>query len=231
MTRVTTALPPPPRRVRGRTLFLILLGLIVAIVVPTVVLPTMIFPPASPTLDDHGVLPPFSLVDHTGAELSDGSLRGQVTIVNFIFTRCDTVCPVTTAKMRTVQERTANVPAIKLVSISVDPAHDTVAVLAEFATLHGADPARWRFARGDMTALKALVEQGMRVGFDDLGRKTASGAPDITHSGHFVLLDQDLHLRGYYDSDDWPKIERLMKHARYLVRRGPRASASAAPPP
>ena len=45
-----------------------------------------------------------------------------------------------------------------------------------------------------------------------------------THSGHFVLVDQDLHIRGYYDSDDWPRIERLMKHARYLTRRGPDAA-------
>lgn len=207
---------------RGPLLFLGLVLVIVAVVVPTVVLPTTVFAPKPPRLDDHGELPRFSLTDHTGAALTDDSLRGGVTIVNFIFTRCDTVCPVTSAKMHTVQERTADEPRIKLVSISVDPAHDTVEALAAYAAKHGADPARWRFARGDIAALKALVEQGMRIGFDDLGGATASGAPNITHSGHFVLLDQQLHLRGYYDSDDWPRIEKLMKHARYLVRRGVR---------
>lgn len=204
-------------------LFVGLLLVIVAIVVPTVVLPTLIFPPANPKLEDYGTVPAFKLVDHTGAELTDDSLRGHVTIVNFIFTRCDTVCPITTAKMHTVQERTSDEPGIKLLSISVDPAHDTVAALADFATQYRADPSRWRFAVGDIVALKALVEQGMKVGFDDLGTRP-SGAPNITHSGHFVLLDQDVHIRGYYDSDDWPRIERLMKHARYLNRRGPGAA-------
>jgi hypothetical protein len=66
----------------------------------------------------------------------------------------------------------------------------------------------------------------MRIGFDDLGGTTASGAPNITHSGHFVLVDADLHLRGYYDSDDWPRIERLMKHARHLARVGGKPSSS-----
>ena len=108
--------------------------------------------------------------------------RGQVTIVNFIFTRCDTVCPVTSAKMHTVQERTADEPRIKLVSISVDPAHDTVLALKAFAAKHGADDARWRFARGDIAAIKALVEQGMRIGFDDLG-----GAVDV-----HVRVDDEL---------------------------------------
>jgi len=216
--------------VRGRWLFLILVGVIVAIVVPTVVLPTVIFPPATPQLDDHGALPPFTLVDHTGAEVTNASLSGHVTIVNFIFTRCDTVCPITSAKMHTVQERTGDEPAIKLLSISVDPAHDDVPALAAYAAKNGADPSRWRFARGDIAALKVLVEQGMQIGFDDLGGATASGAPNITHSGHFVLVDQDLHIRGYYDSDDWPRIERLMKHARYLTRRGPDAARVRAAP-
>jgi protein SCO1/2 len=120
-----------------------------------------------------------------------------------------------------VQERTADQPGIKLLSISVDPAHDDVAALAAYAQRFAADPSRWRFARGDIAALKALVEKGMSIGFDDLGGTSATGAPNITHSGHFVLLDQDLHVRGYYDSDDWPRIEKLMKHARYLVRAGP----------
>lgn len=218
---MSTAVPARPRRVRGPILFIGLVLVIIAVVVPTVVLPTTIFAPKKPQLDDYGTVPRFALVDHTGAALTDDSLRGHVTIVNFIFTRCDTVCPVTSAKMRTVQDRTGDAPGIKLLSISVDPAHDTVEALAAYATRFGADPARWRFARGDIDALKALVEKGMQIGFDDLGGTTASGAPNITHSGHFVLLDQDLHIRGYYDSDDWPRIEKLMKHARYLNRRGP----------
>jgi hypothetical protein len=71
--------------------------------------------------------------------------------------------------------------------------------------------------------VREVVERGMQIGYDDLGDKTPSGAPNITHSGHFVLLDQRAHIRGYYDSDDWPRIEALMKHARYLTRRPPRS--------
>lgn len=218
---MSTSAAPRPARISGRTLFLGLVAVIVLIVGTTVFLPTVVFPPEIPKLDDHGELPPFSLTDHTGATVTRESLRGHVTIVNFIFTRCDTVCPVTSMKMRTIQERTGDVVALKLLSISVDPDHDTVPALAAFAERYGADPARWRFVRGDIGAVRALVERGMQIGFDDLGGTTASGAPNITHSGHFVLVDQTGHLRGYYDSDDWPRVERLMKHARYLVRRPP----------
>lgn len=204
---------------RGRFVLLWMAAGIVLIVGTTVFLPTVIFPPDTPKLDDHGELPPFTLTDHTGATLTRESLLGHVSIVNFIFTRCDTVCPVTSMKMSTVQERTGDAPEIKLISISVDPDYDTVERLAAYAERWRADPGRWRFARGDIADVRALVEQGMQIGFDDLGGTTPSGAPNITHSGHFVLVDQRAHIRGYYDSDDWPRIERLMKHARYLVRR------------
>jgi len=206
--------------IRGRVLLLAMAGLITTLVLVTVVLPTLAFPPAPPRLDDHGALPTFSLTDHNGTALTDESLRGHVTVVNFIFTRCDTICPVTSRKMRTVQDRTGDEPGIKLLSISVDPAHDDVAALAAYAARFGADDRRWRFARGDIGQLKALVEQGMQVGFDDLGT-LPSGAPNITHSGHFVLIDQALHIRGYYDSNDWKRIEKMMRHARWLAHRPP----------
>lgn len=216
-------------RIRGPTLFLALVGVIIAIIVPTVFLPTVLFPPEQPRLDDRGAVPPFALTDHTGAQLTRAHLEGHVTIVNFIFTRCDNICPVTTMKMRTVQEKTNDLPdAIKLLSVSVDPKHDTVEALDAYAEKFGADASRWRFVRGDITAIRELVERGMAMGFDDLGGVTESGAPNITHSGHFVLLDQNAHIRGYYDSDDWPLVEKLMKHARYLVRKPPPKTQTAA---
>lgn len=220
-----TAVQLPPtlraRGVRGRTLLLVAAGLVVLLIVPTVLVPTVFYPPKPPTFTDDFALPDFDLTDHTGAPFTRTGLSGHVSIVNFIFTRCDTVCPVTTMKMRTVMDRTGDQPDIKLVSITVDPDHDSVPVLANYALAHGADPARWRFVRGDIQAIRALVEQAMRVGFDTVG-KLASGAPNISHSGHFLLVDQRGHVRGYYDSDDWGRVETLMRHARWLSHHAPR---------
>lgn len=217
--------PPPaviPRRgVRGRTLLLLAAGLVLLLVIPTVLVPTVLMPPKPPQFTDDVALPDFDLTDHTGAPFTRAGLTSHVSIVNFIFTRCDTVCPVTTMKMRTVMDRTGDQPDIKLVSITVDPEHDSVPVLANYALANGADPRRWRFVRGDIKAIRSLVEQAMRVGFDTVGT-LASGAPNISHSGHFLLVDQRGHLRGYYDSDDWGRVETLMRHARWLSHHPPR---------
>ncbi len=224
--------PPPAQAVRlspalqrkglrGRTLLLIAAGLVVLLIVPTVLVPTVLFPPKPPSFAEDIALPEVALTDHTGAAFTRRGFTDHVTIVNFIFTRCDNICPVTTMKMRTVMDRTGDLPDIKLVSITVDPAHDSVPVLANYALSHGADPDRWRFVRGDIQAIRALVEQSMRVGFDTVGT-LASGAPNISHSGHFLLIDQRGHLRGYYDSDDWGRVETLMRHARWLSHHPPR---------
>lgn len=220
---VAAQLPPTlrARGVRGRTLLLVAAGLVVLLIVPTVLVPTVLFPPKPPAFTDDLALPEFELTDHTGAAFTRAGLSGHVSIVNFIFTRCDTVCPVTTMKMRTVMDRTGDQPDIKLVSFTVDPEHDSVPVLANYALAHGADPSRWRFVRGDIKAIRGLVEQAMRVGFDTVGT-LASGAPNISHSGHFLLVDQRGHVRGYYDSDDWGRIETMMRHARWLSHHPPR---------
>ncbi len=215
----TMASPPAssPRRLRGRTVFLAIVGVIVVLVVPTVVFPTILFPPDPPAFSDDAPLPAFALTDHTGRAFTQAELAGHVTIVNFIFTRCDSVCPRSSMKMHGVQERTDDEPSIKLISITIDPEHDTVPVLAEYAATFRADPTRWRFVRGEPAATRALIEGAMMVGYDKVGT-LRSGAPDISHSGHFVLIDRRGHLRGYYDSDDDGRIETLLRHARWLAR-------------
>ena len=65
--------------------------------------------------------------------LTSASLEGKVWVANFIFTRCPNICPKFTAKMGTLQDRSkAQLPALKLVSFTVDPENDTPEVLAAY---------------------------------------------------------------------------------------------------
>ena len=105
--------------------------------------------PHDPNLQDLGMVPPFQLVDDRNEPITQDVFRGHPTIVSFLFTRCDTICPVTTMKMAKIQEKTFDKGAqIKLVSISVDPKYDTPDRLAEYAQRYHADATRWRFITG-----------------------------------------------------------------------------------
>jgi protein SCO1/2 len=211
---------PPPRAVPGRRLLVGLLIVFVAAVVPAVVVPTLMCRRADPELSDLGAVGAFALTDERGEPFSDAALRGHVTIVSFLFTRCDTICPVTTMKMARLQEKTFDARAhIKLASFSVDPAYDTPARLAEYAQRYQADPDRWRFVTGPVDAMRRLVEGPFMNSMASEG-KTPSGAPAISHSGYFLLVDGNAHIRGAYDSGDIQRLDEMIRDARYLVRTG-----------
>jgi protein SCO1/2 len=173
---------------------------------------------AAARLEVLGTVPDFAFTDQTGASVRSADLRGRVHVAHFIFTRCPTVCPTTTLKMKRLGERLAERgDAIHLLSFSVDPEHDTPPVLAAFAARYRADPARWKFLTGPPAAVRAAAEQGFRIAVER-GAALADGTPDIVHGTHFVLLDRQLRIRGYYDSDDAARLDQLAADAEALAR-------------
>ena len=215
MPLVRSTLPVP-----GRRLLLALLVIFLAAVVPAVVVPTLGCRRSDPHLDDLGPVGTFSLTDERGEPFSDAALHGHVTLVSFLFTRCDTICPVTTMKMARLQDKTFDAAAkIKLASFSVDPAYDTPARLTEYAQRYHADPARWRFVTGPGEDMRRLVEGPFMNSMVNEG-VTRSGAPNISHSGYFLLIDGNAHVRGAYDSNDIQRLDEMVRDARYLARTG-----------
>lgn len=203
----------------GKKLLLGLLIVLVVAVVPFIIVPTLLSRDNGFDLPDLGTVPAFSLVDDQGQTFTEEALRGHPTIVNFVFTRCDTICPVISAKMERLQEKLLDRRAepIKLVSISVDPAHDTPERLATYAQRFHARPDKWRFLTGAVDHVRALVEGPFMNSMINEG-VTPSGAPAISHNGYFVLVDGNLAIRGVYDSNEIAKLDELLRHARFLAR-------------
>ena len=205
--------------IRGRRLLLVLLGVLV-VAVSAMVIPAFVCRPADPQLDDLGTVPAFTLTDDRNAVFTEAGLRGHVSIVDFIFTRCDAICPTSTMKMEKIQEKTFDIGnKVKLVSFSVDPEYDTPARLAAYARLYRADVERWRFLTGPLAAIRALVEGPFMINMQRDG-DTPGGAPNIAHQGFFLLLDKQLHIRGAYDSGDTQRLDEMIRDARYLARVG-----------
>ena len=204
-------MPTPGRRV----LLYCAAIIVVAVGVVGVTLATR---PPDPKLDDLGDIGQFSLVDERGQAFPDAALRGHVTVVSFLFTRCDTICPVTTMKMTALQEKTFDVgDRVKLVSFSVDPTYDTPARLTAYAERYRADPTRWRFVTGDEAAMKKVVEGPFMTSMQREADRPG-GIPNIAHGGYFMLVDPLGHIRGHYDSNDIHKLDELVRDARFLAR-------------
>ena len=153
-------------------------------------------------------LPDFTLIDQTGKGFGTEQLRGKIWIANFIFTSCPTMCPELTTKMQRVKHRVRGMgDAVHLVSFSVDPERDTPEVLARYAVRYGASPTKWSFLTGDLSLVEGAVVSGFKMTMD---RGEDTNVFDITHGQRFVLVDPDMKIRGFYETDK-AGLDRLMK--------------------
>lgn len=205
----------PLTRFFGRPAFWVALALL-GFVVPIVT--RMSRPPEAP-LPVLGTLPAFSLVDQEAHPFGSAELRGRVWMAGFIFTRCPTICPAITAKMGEIQKRARGIDqAFRLVSFSVDPQHDTPAVLAEYAHRHKASPRMWHFLTGSLDAIRGTVVDGLKIAMGE--PKGEQDFASLFHGTHFVLVDAELRIRGYYDSSDPDVADRVLHDATNLINRG-----------
>jgi protein SCO1 len=69
-------------------------------------------------------------------------------MLNFVFTTCGGICPMMSATFSQVQKQLgADSNKLQMVSISIDPEHDTPAVLTDYAKKFSAGP-QWQFMTG-----------------------------------------------------------------------------------
>jgi protein SCO1/2 len=171
-----------------------------------------------------GEVPDFRLVERSGREIGLEDLRGRVWIADFVFTRCGGICPVLSARMARLQESlgVAGDSGLRLVSFTVDPAHDTPEVLRAYADALSADAEGWLFLTGARADLHTLIKDGFRlsVAERDPGDPEADPNEMITHSDRFVLVDSQARIRGYYHGTEEESVDRLLADLDTLRKRG-----------
>jgi protein SCO1 len=108
-----------------------------------------------------GAAPDFTLTSQDGAAVRLGDFRGKVVAVSFIYTSCPDVCPMLSDKLARVQDALGPDFGTKIafLSITVDPEHDTPAVLKEYAELLDADLAGWSFLTGEPAAVREVAQR------------------------------------------------------------------------
>jgi cytochrome oxidase Cu insertion factor (SCO1/SenC/PrrC family) len=146
--------------------------------------------------------PPFSLTDENGKPFDSSQLAHQVWIADFVFTHCAGICPMMTQNLARFQKLTPG-SSVQMVSFSVDPEHDTPAVLKAYGAEVKADESRWHFLTGTR-AQTWEISKGMKLA---VGPDTGD---QVMHSSHFLLVDGDGKVRGIYDADDANFMKKLI---------------------
>jgi protein SCO1/2 len=144
-------------------------------------------------------IPDFALYDQDGRVVTDGRFRGKQIMLNFIYTRCPvaTMCPAATMRMMEVQKaaRAAGVKNLELISITLDPAHDTPGALRDYAAARGIDTSNFSFLTGPEPAIRDLLTQfGIIAEFKD---------GFIKHTLATLLIDEQGRIIHRADGSEW----------------------------
>lgn len=191
------------RTVRRGLLWGLLIAAVVAVVGAAVVQRRRPEPP--PVLYR---LPAFHLVNRDGRATTLKDLAGGPWIADFVFTRCPASCPMMTARMARLDRELPRDLGLRLVSISVDPEHDTPQVLQRYAASFNASD-RWLFLTGDGPQIYRLSKEGFKLAVDANPQSTTGTAEPILHSTRFVLVDGEGGIRGFYDGFDEASMKKL----------------------
>lgn len=158
-----------------------------------------------------GAMPDFLGRDQDGNAIAAADLHGHVLIGNFIFTRCQGVCPTLTAAMIQLQ-RALSSPEIRFISFSLDPDYDTPAVLEAYAQRWKGDRTRWKLVTlepGGLNAMLATIESAT---------PREARNEDEPHTTRFFLADTRRLIVATYAGEDGLAIGQLTADAAALQR-------------
>jgi protein SCO1/2 len=140
-------------------------------------------------------VPDATLVTDASKPLKLSSMKGYVTVYDFIFTQCAGTCPLMTQTMNAIAKAIPAGEPVRFVSISVDPKNDTPEALGRYAKAAGRD-SRWIFLTADRDTIMRLSTQGFKLALDDA---PPQGSEAILHSTKLVVVDKSGTVRAYHD--------------------------------
>lgn len=170
-----------------------------------------------------GPAPKFELINQDSKKVTNETYKGKVYVLEFFFTTCPTICPKMNESMLLIEKKFFGNPNFGIVSITIDPEHDTAKVLKEHANLLGVKSTNWNFLTGDKAYIFNLANKGFNL-YAGENKKVAGG---FEHSGLFALIDKNGNIRCrndefgnpilYYDGLDKMGVRNLQQDINILL--------------
>lgn len=161
----------------------------------------------------YNTIPPFSFTNQYGDTITEKIVEGKIYVTDFFFTSCPTICPVMKRQMLKVYKEFKDNPDVMILSHTIDPEHDTPKVLNTFAKDLGIEGKQWQFLTGPKEKIYEIGQKSyLSAAQED---KTAEGG--FLHSGAFILIDKDKHIRGMYDGTTEEGTQKLMQGIKSLL--------------
>jgi protein SCO1/2 len=170
-----------------------------------------------------GPAPKFELVNQDNKKITNETYKGKVYVLEFFFSTCPTICPKMNESMLVLEKNFFGNPNFGIVSITIDPEHDTPKILKEHANLLGVKSSNWNFLTGDKAYIFNLANKGFNL-YAGENKKVAGG---FEHSGLFALIDKNGNIRCrnddfgnpilYYDGLDKKGVRNIQQDINILL--------------
>ena len=170
-----------------------------------------------------GAAPKFELTNQDNVKISNATYKGKVYVLEFFFTTCPSICPKMNLSMLEIEKTFFGNPNFGIVSITIDPTHDTPQVLKDHAKLLGVKSSNWNFLTGDRATIMDLSNKGFNL-YAGENSKVSGG---FEHSGLFALIDKDGNIRCrkdefgnpniYYDGLDKKGVREIQEDIKILL--------------
>ena len=133
-----------------------------------------------------------------GQHVSLNDLKGKIIVLDFFFTHCPTICPKLAVAMKKLQNSFPdNDSIVQFVSISIDPEHDSLAQLRNWADKFHINPDSWWLGTGNRDSTYSFALSELKASVADPGIDTA-----FIHTENFFLLDKERVVRGWFNGFD-----------------------------
>lgn len=152
-------------------------------------------------------IPDFAFTNQYGETVTQKDVSGKIYVADFFFVTCPTICPVMKKNMLNVYKMYKDNPDIRILSHTIDPDHDTPAVLKQYAQDIGVTGKMWQFVTGDREKIYDIGENHYLV----TAGKDSTAPGGYIHSGAFVLIDKEKHIRGMYDGTTVDGTQKLIR--------------------
>ncbi|MBX0289322.1 SCO family protein [Hymenobacter sp. HSC-4F20] len=159
-------------------------------------------------------VPAFHLTNQDGQVVTNQTFAGKVYVTDFFFATCPSICPKMQSEMLRVYKHFEDNPKVLFLSHTIDPAHDSIPVLRDYAERLGIPNAsRWHFATAPQDTIFALAKAYMSGAQVD--KKAAGG---YSHDGAFALIDSQRRVRGVYDGMNKEQVDQLIHDLPILLQ-------------
>jgi protein SCO1/2 len=138
-----------------------------------------------------GPAPKFELLNQDNIKISNDTYKCKVYVLEFFFTTCPSICPKMNQSMLLIEKKFFGNPNFGIVSITIDPSHDTPAVLKGHSELLGVKSSNWNFLTGDREYIFNLANKG----FNLYAGENSNVKGGFEHSGLFALVDKNGNIR------------------------------------